>query len=43
MMLSELIEQNNKQQKDVAAIKSSLEFFSGKMTELRIREAYMLA
>lgn len=34
MMLSELIEQNNKQQKDVAAIKSSLEFFSGKMTEL---------
>lgn len=34
VMLAELIEQNNKQQKDVAAIKSSLEIFSGKMTEL---------
>lgn len=34
VLLAELIEQNNKQQKDVAAIKSSLEIFSGKMTEL---------
>ena len=39
VMLAELIEQNNKQQKDVASMKTSLDTLSGELTKLNNPES----